>query len=538
MLRRALLLTTPAAILVACGPSQDAQPSTNTASGTAAPSQPNTQPAAAKATRGGTLNVVMSRDATNFDPLRQNDVYSASVLNAIADTLYEIDSKGSVVGRLVEKTDNPSPNVYVMTLRKGIKFQDGTDLKAEAVKFNLERHMNAQPASVRSQDVKDIEKIETPDPNTVRITLKSPFAPFPSKLTYGAGYILSPAAIQKLGEGLQRDLTNAGSGPFKFTSWQKDTAVTIEKNATYWKKDGDGGAMPYLDRIVFKAFPDENVRLTNLKTGDADAMIGNPPYKDIADLKRDANLTVDEIPGIGWSLLFLNASSEPFNNAAVRRALSYAIDRAQIKKTIFFDNGVALGTPIPPSIPWAHLKDDPFSKRDVAKAKSELQSAGKTSVKFALQISNASPELQQTAELIKDQIKEAGFDMEIQLLEFATVVANGGAGTFQSLGLGWSGDVDPDTLYSLVATGAGFNFGKYSSPQMDKLLNDGRATVEQAKRADIYKQAQQLFFQDVPLVVYFNSPQILVTRKAIQGFANTYNGYWGTRDLDKVWKKA
>jgi peptide/nickel transport system substrate-binding protein len=426
-----------------------------------------------------------------------------------------------------------------MTLRKGIKFQDGTDLNAEAVKFNLERHMNAQPASVRSQDVKDIEKIETPDASTIRITLKAPFAPFPSKLTGGAGYILSPKAIQSLGEGLQRDLKDAGSGPYKFVSWQKDTSVTLEKNPTYWKKDTDGSTLPYLDRIVFKPFPDENVRLTNLKTGDADVMVGNPPYKDIADLKRDTNLNVNEVPGIGWSLMFLNSTSEPFNNPAVRRALSYSLDRAQIKKTVFFDNGVSLGTPIPPSIPWAHQKDDPYMRRDVAKAKSELQAAGKTApVRFAFQISNASPELQQTAELIKDQIKEAGFEMEIQLLEFATVVANGGSGAFQSLGLGWSGDVDPDTLYSLLYTGAGFNFGKYSSPQMDKLLSDGRATVEQAKRADIYKQAQQLFFQDQPLIVYFNAPQIMVSRKSVQAAQNTYNGYWGTRDFDKVWKRG
>ena len=73
---------------------------------------------------------------------------------------------------------------------------------------------------------------------------------------------------------------------------------------------------------------------------------------------------------------------------------------------------------------------------------------------------------------------------------------------------------------------------------MDKLLSDGRATVEQAKRADIYKQAQQLFFQDQPLVVYFNAPQIMVSRKSVQAAQNTYNGYWGTRDFDKIWKRG
>ncbi|HXI19424.1 MAG TPA: ABC transporter substrate-binding protein [Chloroflexota bacterium] len=542
MNRRVLISSLPLAgvLVAACGPQQTADRTTGStpaAGGASATGAPSTQNQAGKPQKGGTLTMAMARDATNFDPLRQNDVYSAVVLNNVADTLYEIDSKGSVVGRLVEKTENPQPNVYVMTLRKGIKFSDGTDLNAEAVKFNLERHMtNAQ--SVRNQDVKDITAIEMPDPFTVRITLKTAFAPFATKLTGGAGYILNPKAVQALGEGLQRDLKDAGSGAYKFVSWQKDTAVTLERNTTYWKKDTDGSALPYLDRLVFKPFPDENVRLTNLRTGDADALIANPPYKDISDLKKDTNLNVNEVPGIGWQLIFLNTSVEPFNNAAVRRAFSYAIDRAQVQQTVFFGNGNALGTPVMPSIPWANLKDDPFMKRDLAKARQEMQAAGKSTVKFALQISNASPELQQTAELIKDQIKDVGLDMEIQLLEFATVVANGGSGAHQSLALGWSGDVDPDTLYSLLYTGAGFNFGKYSNPQMDKLLADGRATVEQAKRADIYKELQRLSYTEVPFITYFNAPQIATTRKSVQSWPNTYNGYWGTRDLDKAWKRS
>jgi len=141
------LATPTLAVLVACGPSQTADPKpagTTSASGasgsaTSAPSAQTTQSQTTKPVKGGTLNVVMSRDATNFDPIRQNDAFSSTVLNTVVDTLYEIDSKGSVVGRLVEKTENPSANVYVMTLRKGIMFQDGTPLNAEAVKFNLER---------------------------------------------------------------------------------------------------------------------------------------------------------------------------------------------------------------------------------------------------------------------------------------------------------------------------------------------------------------------------------------------------------------
>jgi peptide/nickel transport system substrate-binding protein len=547
--RRAFIMSAPIAgiVFAACGPNQTAEPrpagtsapSTGSTGSTGSTQSATTAPsgAAGRPVRGGTITIAMPRDAVTFDPIRQNDSYSAVVLNMVVDTLYEIDSKNNVVGRLVEKTENPQPNVYIMTLRKGIKFQDGSDLTADAVKFNLERHMTAAN-SVRSQDVREIQSVEVPDPYTVRVTLKQPFAPFLSKLTFGAGFVLNPRAVQSLGDNLQRDLTGAGSGAFRLASWQKDVAITLERNPTYWKKDADGGALPYLDRIVLKSFPDENVRLTNVRTGDADAMIGNPPYKDIADLSKDPNLTVHEALGQGLGLLFLNSQTEPFNNAAVRRALSYAIDRAQIRKTVYFDYGKVLDTPIPEALPWAHVKDGPYLRRDVAKARQELQSAGKSSVTFTLQTSNASPELQQEAELIKDQIKEVGFNMEIQLLEFATVVANGGSGAFQALRLGWSGDVDPDTMYSLLATGAGFNFGRYSNPQFDKLLNDGRATPDQSKRATAYHDAQKLLYQEQPMVVFFNPPQFATMRKSTQGYPNNYNGYWGSRDFDKMWKRT
>jgi peptide/nickel transport system substrate-binding protein len=544
MKRRKILTVTPAAfaLLAACGPAQEATPKPTTAAGgaTTAPSQPTTAAnAAGKPVQGGTLTAAMSRDATNFDPIFQNDVYSAVVLNQVVDTLYEIDKDGKAVGRLVEKTDNPSPNVYVMSIRKGIKFHDGTDMNAEAVRFNLQRHLDNQK-SVRYGDVRDITSMEVTDPYTIKITLKQAFAPFPVKLTGGAGYILSPAAVQKLGDTLARDLTGAGSGPYKFTQWQKDTQVVVDRNTSYWKKDSTGGALPYLDKIIFKPIPDENVRLTNLKTGDADVLIANPPNKDVADLKKDPSLEVKQIPGIGWQFITLNTQKAPFNKPEVRRALAYAIDRDAITKTVFFGNGESLDTPIPKTIPWAYDSSPashPYLKQDVNKAKSELQAAGVTApVKFSFQISNASPELQSTAELIKDQIKAAGFDMDIQLIEFATVVSNAGSGNYDAAGIGWSGDVDADTIYTLFSTGLANNFSKYSNPDVDKLLNDGRATTDLAKRGDIYKQIVKILNQDEPWVIYYNTPQISTVRKNVQNYPQTYNGYWGTRDFETMWK--
>jgi peptide/nickel transport system substrate-binding protein len=267
-------------------------------------------------------------------------------------------------------------------------------------------------------------------------------------------------------------------------------------------------------------------------------LLGAPPYKDLDDLRKSTDLNVKEIPGLGFQFIFFNTLKEPFTNPAVRRAVSYAIDREQIRQAVYFGAGKTLQFPVPEVLPWANLKDNlPFTSRDVNKAKQELQSAGMTDVSFTFQISNNSPQLQQIAELIKDQLKDAGITMDIQLIEFATIIQNGNSGDFQALSLGWSGDVDPDgDLYSLLYTKAGFNFAKYTNPEFDKLLDDGRANLDQARRGQAYLDAQKILAQDQPMIVFYNTPQISVTRKDIQNYPQTYDGFWGVRDFEKVWR--
>lgn len=536
---RTVVTLPAAAILTACVAGPAANETTQPTSAPSGSQAPRPVGSPARPVRGGTLTAAMARDPGNFDPLRSNEAFSSVVMANVLDSLFEIDKDGNVVGRLVEKTDNPQPEVYVFTLRRGITFHDGTDLDAEAVRFNLQRHLS-DPTSVRHQSVRDVASIEVMASHTVKITLKAPFAPFTNALTGGAGYIVSPTAVQKLGESLQRDLTGAGSGAFKFVEWKRDTHVMLERNPAYWRKDADGAQLPYLDKLVFKPFPDENVRLTNLRTGDADVLIQNPPYKDVPALKRDGELVIRELPGIGFSLLILNTSKEPFNHPAARRALSHAIDRAQLRKVVFLDNGNLLDTPIPESIPWAYERTNhPYLGRDLAKARQELAAAGKSGgFKFSFQIGNNSPTQQQLAELIKDQVKEIGLEIEIQLLEFGTVIANGNAGDFQMIALDWTGDLDPDTMYALFYTNAAFNLTRYGNPELDRLLTSGRSTLEQARRADLYKQAQKIVLEDQPILVYWNGPQILTTRKSVQNYPLTYNGYWGARDFDRVWKSG
>ena len=179
-------------------------------------------------------------------------------------------------------------------------------------------------------------------------------------------------------------------------------------------------------------------------------------------------------------------------------------------------------------------------RRDLARARAELQGAGKAGgVRFTMQVPNNSPERLQIAELVQDQLKGAGLEMEIRPLDFGTVLANGGAGAFDAISLGTSGDVDPDgNLYSLTHSASAQNLGKYSNPEVDRLLEEGRAALDVERRASLYRQVQRILDQDQPFVVYFNPPQLSISRRKVQSYPQTYNGYWGSRDLEQTWRET
>ena len=515
-----------AALLAACGGGGD---------GTSGGTSPGGQQGG-RVTRVGTVTIAMARDATTFDTLKSTDVYSAYIQAQTLDTLFLSDADLNIGGRLVEKAENPDNRTYVWTLQKGVKFQDGTELNAEAVKFNLDRHRTTQ-ASPRYTDISDIEDIQVIDPATVKIVLKEPNAPFLSKLTIGAGYILSPTAVQRLGDNLQRELTGVGSGPYKFTEWRKDERVVVERNPEYWMKAPDGQPFPYIDRLIWRPYPDENVRLTNLRTGEVDVALG-VPAKDVAALKQDPNITYAEAPGFGFSYIGCNTRKEPLNNKLLRQAVSYALDRELIQKTVYFGLGLPMDTAIQPVHTWAYDKDNhPYLKRDLAKARQLLQQAGRPQgFGFSFQISNASPQLQQVAELMKDQLREVGITMEIQLLEFASILDNANKGQVEAYGIGWTGGIDPDSnTYTLFHTSSAHHSRTgYSNPELDKLVTDARRTLSTEERGRLYKQAQRILLDELPFIIYYASQLEQTTTTKIQNYPLVV----GTTRFFEMWKAA
>ncbi len=529
-----LLLAALAAIVLGCAPSPAtpaAPAATQAPPAAATQAQPAaTQPPAAPAiTRGGTLRVGLpTSDLSTMDPHLSTSFYDRIVYQAIYNPLVRLDKDLTLKPELAESWQYTDPTTLVMNLRKGVKFQDGTDFNAQAVKVNFDRMMNPDTKSLRASEIASVKEVQVVDDSTIKIILKAPNAALLSVLSDRAGMIISPAAIAKYGKDLARN--PVGTGPFSFVEWVSADHLTVKKFDGYWEKGADGQALPYLDQVTFKGIPDGTVRLTALKTGTID-IIDAPDPKDVVALRAGKDPVYDQVPALGYTAIELNLAKPPFDKVEARQAVAYAVDSAAITKNIFFDTAAPGEGPIAPSS-WAYDPSINIYKRDVAKAKDLLTKAGLTApVKFPAMISNDPTNLL-IAQALKDQLSEAGFDMDIQPLDFPTALAKETAKDFTFFPVGWSGRADPDgNTYNFIYSTGGNNVNKYKNPQVDTLLDKVRTVNDQAQRKDLYTQIITIANNDLPRVYIWWPLDRKAWSPKVMNFVHSPDGMIRTKEM-------
>lgn len=474
---------------------------------------------------GGTLNIALSSDAPKLDPSLSSSVYDRYVFQSLFDKLFDIDKDGKVVPVLVkEYTVSDDGKVYTFKLREGVKFQDGTDFNAEAVKFNFARNMEA--ASPRKGELGAVKAVTVVDPLTVKIELSQAFAPFLSVLTDRAGMMVSPDAVKKLGQEFANQ--PVGTGPFMFKERIKGTTITLVKNPNYWQK-----GLPHLDQVVYKIITDSNVAAMNMKSGQVDMTDWRFPTKEITNFTKDPNFTIINEPAQGYVGFYVNVNKPPFDNKYIRQALDTLIDRDAIIKIVKNDAATPAHQPFPPAN-FAYNKADVAPKPDVAKAKELLAKGGKPDGFSFTFKTGTSPDNQRIGEMLQTMFKQAGIDMTIEKLEFGTMLDQAKKGNFEAVALGWSGRPDPDqNIYDDVVTNAPLNYAGYSNPQVDKLMNDARLELDPAKRTVIYNNAMKIVNDELPYIYFYFENNVIGLNKNIKGFQYISDGLIRTATISK-----
>jgi peptide/nickel transport system substrate-binding protein len=473
---------------------------------------------------GGTLTMALSAEPDFLDPTLAGSFYSRYVFNAMCEKLYDVNADVRIVPQLAASMPQTSQDGKTVTinLRQGIKFADGTTMDSAAVRTSLERDLN-NPQSARVTELGPITSIDTPDPSTVVIHLKTPFAPLTAALADRAGMVMSPTQLKKLGDKFGNDPVCVG--PFKFADRVPQNSITLVKDPNYYDAD-----KVHLDKIVYRIITDSAIRAANLKSGDVQ-VADTVGTDDVSSIKSDSKLQLLESSSLGYQGVTFNIGNTagvgkppgtiqaPYaQDPRIRQAFEYAVDRDALVKTVFNGQFDTACGPVAPQSEFSTPAVQKCRSYDPDKAKQLLQQAGVTlPYKLTMLVTNT-PDSLQLAQALQAMVKEAGFDLKLQPLEFTTLLEQEDEGKFQILQLGWSGRVDPDAnITNFVGTQGSQNVAEYSNPEVDRLLAQARTTNDVATRAKLYGEVQTQTEKDDPIIYLYRQRNLTGVSKDVSG---------------------
>jgi peptide/nickel transport system substrate-binding protein len=476
-----------------------------------------------------TLRIALQEDPDRLDPAQGATFVGRIVFAALCDKLIDIDANLKYRPQLATQWDwSEDGKALVMKIRSGVVFHDGTPLDSEAVKINIDRYRTAD-YSRRKAEVKSIVHVAAIDPLTIRIELSEPDAPLLSVLADRAGMMLSPKALAAAGQNIANQPVCAG--PFRFVERIAQQKITLQRFENYW----DAGRI-HVNQVVFQTMPDTTVRTANLLAGGLELVERLQPT-DLKQLKEDKRVKVVASTALAYNTLSINLAhgqrasrSVLAKDVRVREALELALDRQALMQVVFDGEYIATNQPHAIDSPW-YIKDRPIPARDVARARQLLTAAGLARPSFTLSVPNSPLEMQ-VAQVMQSMVGEAGFDMQIEVLEANTLTSNATNGNYEAALVIWSGRADPDGNISIWLACDGFlNWGRYCNRELDARLAAARHNTNPALRLDDYAAAAGIYLADRAHIFLYNYKWLWGVAEKLEGFMPHPDGIIRLQDV-------
>ena len=493
---------------------------------------------------GGTLIWGRGGDSVNLDLAQATDGESIKAGIQVLENLV-IFGKDSmdVEPQLAESwTVSDDGLTWTFKLRKGVQFHDGTPFNAKAVYDSFARIIDKNHPFhgygkwiYLSLSLGQVNEIKVIDDYTIALLTKKPYAPLLNNLALWLCPILSPKAMAE--HKGQIGLHPVGTGPFKFVKWVKDDQIILKRNEDYW------GDKAKVDKIILKSIPEPSARLMALQSGTVDIADDLDPDS-ITLVKKDAKLAVIDRPSVNVGYLALNTEKPALKDIRVRQAISHAIDKETLIKSIFQGLAIAAKNPFAPSI-WGYNDAIQPYEFNPEKAKKLLKAAGFDKNKelelWAMPVSRAyMPEPVKTAELIQAYLASIGIKAKIVRLDWGTYLKKTANGEHDMCMLGWlGGNADPDNfLYGLLSadtakTPGASNVALWKNAEFTELCLKAQKTFDKAERIKFYLKAQEIFHAEAPWVPIAHSTIVRCYNKRLHDVPLRPNGL---NSFQMVWK--
>lgn len=468
-------------------------------------------PALAQAAKGGVLRVSTDQAPSKLNPLlhRVNPEYLLGEL--LYSGLTRLGPEMQAEPDLAESwSSNSELTEWTFKLRPNVTFHDGSQLTANDVVASFEAMLDPKTGSAARTNIGPIEKVSAADDSTVVITLKGAYADLPVAVAYTNARIV-PAAIAK-GDMARLDREAVGTGPFKLVSYEPARLTVVERNPNYFIKD-----RPLLDRIELVVYPDPTAEASALIAGDTDLMLLVSPA-DYERVSNTAGIKGLRTPSGQFLNVILGCDQKPFNDIRVRKALSLAVDREMMVELVAEGFGTP-GNDTPVNSAYRFHHDLPLRQANIAEAKKLLAEAGyPNGLDLTLIASDRPSTRTQLGVALRELAKPAGFNIEVQTMPHATYLDQVWRKGAFYVGF-YNMQPTADGIFSLLYTSdAAWNETKWNNAKFDALVAEARRTSDEAKRTELYAQAQELMHEEVPTIIPVFFDLLAAQRDYVQGY--------------------
>jgi peptide/nickel transport system substrate-binding protein len=471
-----------------------------------------------------TVVFLIESSPANLDPRIGTDGQSEHIDELLFDGLVARDASFQFTPALAESWEQPDPQTLIFHLRTGVRFHNGRPLTARDVVWTIDSMRTGAVISPKTAAYASVISVEARGPQTVVFHLKHPDNFLMTNLSTGAFGVVP--------EGSGRDFWQhpIGTGPFRFVSQRIDQDVVIERNPLSWS------AIPHIQRVRFAVVPDAITQSLELEKGSADVAINSLPMDSLPILQRLPQLRIEDGPGTQIQYLAFNVQDPPLNDVRVRQAISCAIDRQLIIRSLLQGHARPAQSLLPPTH-WAYWESTNDSSRfnyDPARSERLLDQSGHPraagGIRFHLTLKTSTDaDTRLLAAVLQQQLARVGIVLDLRSYEFATFYSDVTRGAFQMYSLRWiGGNEQPDIFTLAFATESfspkGANRGHYSNPQLDALLADAAQSPDTAKRRADYVEAQKILARDLPAINLWYKDTIIVHNRRLTNLIPSSSG--------------